>query len=157
MMAATVMMRRGVAIMPDSIRAVPTMKILERSLDLFAQRHQVLLGNVANEETPRYKAKDLEFQSVLASAVDGAPSLVAMTRPTASPDPRHLQLPVQQDAMSSPTLIDLPRTSIGLDGNTVSIEKTMAALHDNSLRYSAASQILTRKYQTLLAAIRESR
>jgi flagellar basal-body rod protein FlgB len=151
------MMSRGMPVMPDSIRQTPTMKMLERSLDLYAQRHQVLLANVANEETPRYKAKDLEFQSVLASLAARNASPQAMTRTDSVPDPRHLQLPVQQNGMSSPSVVDLPGTSTGLDRNTVSIEKTMAALHDNSLRYSAATQILSRKYQTLLTAIRESR
>ena len=133
------------------------MKMLERSLDLYAQRHQVLLANVANEETPRYKAKDLEFQSVLASLVEGSASAVTMTRTDTVPNPRHLQLPVQENGAAPAVVVDLSGTSTGLDRNTVSIEKTMAALHDNSLRYSAASQILSRKYQTLLTAIRESR
>jgi flagellar basal-body rod protein FlgB len=143
--------------MPESIRQMPTMNMLERSLDLYAQRHQVLLANVANEETPRYKAKDLEFQSVLTSLVKTSTAPMAPTRTDGHPNPRHFPLPVQSSGLSAPVVVDLPGTSTGLDRNTVSIEKTMAALHDNSLRYSASSQILSRKYQTLLTAIRESR
>ena len=139
--------------MSDLIPPTSTMKMLERSLDLMAQRHQVLLGNVANEETPRFKAKDLEFQAVLASIGQPGAGALPVTR-TAAPHPRHLLLPGQMDGTPPPVLKELPATSFGLDGNTVSIEKTMAAMHDNSTLYSAASQILSRKFQGLLAAIR---
>jgi flagellar basal-body rod protein FlgB len=133
------------------------MKLLERSLDLIAQRHQVLLGNIANEETPRFKAKDLEFQSVLNAMVRPGSNGVAMVRSDASPHPRHFPLPGYPDGINPPEMKDSPTKSPGLDGNTVSMEKTMAALHDNSTLYSAATQILTKKYQGLLAAIRDTR
>ena len=143
--------------MSELIATTPTMKMLERSLDLVAQRHQVLLANIANEETPRFKAKDLEFQSVLDSIVRPGSNGVPMAKSDAAPNPRHLPLPGQPDGINAPVMKDAPTKSPGLDGNTVSMEKTMAALHDNSTLYSAASQILARKYQGLLGAIRDSR
>jgi flagellar basal-body rod protein FlgB len=143
--------------MPDMIGQNPTMKLLERSLDLIAQRHQVLLGNVANEETPRFKAKDLEFRSVLTAITRPGTQALPVTRPDVPRHPGHLPLPGQPDGMPPPVVTELPPSSVGLDRNTVSIEKTMAALHDNSTMYSAASQILSHKYQGLLTAIRESR
>ena len=139
--------------MSELIATSPTMKLLERSLDLVAQRHQVLLGNVANEETPRFKAKDSEFQSILTSMAQPGTGAMALRRSDAAPHPRHFPLPGGPDSMAPAELKKLPRTSVGLDGNTVSIEKTMAALHDSTV-YSAASQILSRKYQGLLAAIK---
>jgi flagellar basal-body rod protein FlgB len=150
---AVVILPERTRAMSDLIPPTSTMKMLERSLDLMAQRHQVLLGNVANEETPRFKAKDLEFQAVLASIGQPGAGVLPITR-TAAPHPRHLLLPGQMDGTPPPVLKELPATSFGLDGNTVSIEKTMAAMHDNSTLYSAASQILSRKFQGLLAAIR---
>src|SRR5205807_8674690 len=85
-----------------------TMKMLERSLDLMAQRHQVLLGNVANEETPRFKAKDMEFQAVLASIGQPGAGALPVARSDAAPHPRHLLLPGQSDGMSPPLLKELP-------------------------------------------------
>src|SRR2546430_2513211 len=105
--------------MPDLIGHNPTMKLLERSLDLMAQRHQVLLGNVANEETPRFKAKDLEFQAVLASIGQPGAGALPVARSDAAPHPRHLLLPGQSDGTSPPVLKELPQTSFGLDKNTV--------------------------------------
>jgi flagellar basal-body rod protein FlgB len=143
--------------MPDLIGHNPTMKLLERSLDLMAQRLQVLLGNVANEETPRFKAKDLEFRSVLTAITQPGIHAILVTQPDVARHPGHLPLPGQGDGLPPPVVKELPPSSVGLDRNTVSIEKTMAALHDNSTMYSAASQILAHKYQGLLTAIRESR
>ena len=142
--------------MPDLIGQNPTMKLLERSLDLLAQRHQILLGNVANEETPRFKAKDLEFRSVLAAIVRPGAGALAIAKTDAQPHPGHLPLPGQSDGTPPPEVKELPPSSVGLDGNTVSIEQTMAALHKNSTLYGAASQIIAHKYQSLLAAIRGS-
>jgi flagellar basal-body rod protein FlgB len=143
--------------MSELIATSPTMKMLEKSLDLMAQRHQVLLGNVANEETPRFKAKDLEFRSVLTTMAQPGMRAVPVVGTGAAPHPRHFPLPDISTGAAAAVLEDQPRTSVGLDGNTVSIEKTMAALHDNSTLYSAATQILSRKYQALLGAIRDSR
>ena len=48
-----------------------TMQLLERSLDLRGARQQVIAANIANEETPKYRATDLNFGQALASAQRG--------------------------------------------------------------------------------------
>ena len=48
-----------------------TMQLLSRSLDLRGARQQVIAANIANEETPKYRAKDLNFGQALASAQQG--------------------------------------------------------------------------------------
>ena len=141
--------------MPDPIGQSPTVGMLERSLDLIAQRHQVLLANVANEQTPGYKAKDMDFRAALAVAAQSVTGPIVVKPSDAAPHARHLALPGM--AHGAPALVALPGTAGGLDGNTVSVEKTMAALHENSTLFAAASQILSRKYQNLLTAIKEAR
>ena len=139
----------------DPLPQSQTMKMLERALDLYAERHQVLLANVANEETPGYKAKDLEFRSVLA-AVGHPDSGGGLMRPVeAPPHPRHLPLPGGGIGTPGPTEVIVPSASSGLDRNTVSIEKTMAAMNQNGTMYAAASQILSKKYQGLISAMRD--
>jgi flagellar basal-body rod protein FlgB len=133
------------------------MRLLERSLDVIAKRHQILLGNVANEETPGYKAKDLNFMETLTAAAGRGAGPLVVNSPAAVPNPRHIPLPGTASGGPPPTVVEFPSTSGGLDGNTVSIEKTMAALNENSTLYAAASQILSKKYQGLIAAIRDSR
>src|SRR5947199_10776217 len=75
--------------MSDLIPPTLTTTMLERSLDLMAQRHQVLLGNVANEETPRFKSKDLEFQAVLTSIGQPGAGALPVARSAAAPQPPH--------------------------------------------------------------------
>ena len=143
--------------MPEPIGQNQTMRMLERSLDLIAQRHQVLLSNIANEETPGYKAKDLDFRAALAAAANPAAGPTALVHVHSAPNFRHLPLPGVEGRATAPTVITLSSARAGMDGNTVSVEKTMAALHENSTLFAAASQILGRKYQGLLSAIRETR
>lgn len=135
----------------------PAMTLLERSLDVIAKRHQVLLANVANEETPGYKAKDLDFRETLAAVGGRGAGPLSVSSPSAAPNPRHIPLPGMGLGGPPPTVVDFPSASGGLDGNTVSVEKTMAALNENSTLYAAASQILAKKYQGLIAAIRDVR
>ena len=45
-----------------------TMQLLERSLDLRGARQQVIAANIANEETPKYRATDLNFGRALTNA-----------------------------------------------------------------------------------------
>jgi flagellar basal-body rod protein FlgB len=139
--------------MPEPIGQNQTMRMLERSLDLIAQRHQVLLSNIANEETPGYKAKDLDFRAALASAAGPT----APAHGYSAPHARHLPLPGVAGRAAAPTVITLPSSRTGLDGNTVGVEKTMAALHENSTLFAAAGQILSKKYQGLLSALKETR
>ena len=143
--------------MPEPIGQNQTMRMLERSLDLIAQRHQVLLSNIANEETPGYKARDLDFRAALASAAGPAAGTAAPAPASGAPHARHLPLPGVAGRPAAPTVITLPSSRAGLDGNTVGIEKTMAALHENSTLFAAAGQILSKKYQGLLSALKETR
>ena len=52
-----------------------TIKILERSLDLRAERHNIILSNIANIDTPNYKAKDIVFESELKKSMESNASL----------------------------------------------------------------------------------
>jgi len=143
--------------MADPIGQTPTIRMLEQSLNLLAQRHRVLLANIANEETPGYQARDLDFRATLAAATGLSAGSVALTPGVQAPHRRHLSVLGSARPTPTPTVIPVPSSQAGLDGNTVGIEKTMAALHENSTLFSAASQILSRKYQGLLSAIRETR
>src|SRR5690348_3859837 len=49
-----------------------TMGLLERAMDLRGARQRVIASNVANEETPGYRAKDLQFKDALSHASKGA-------------------------------------------------------------------------------------
>ncbi|MCP9454620.1 MAG: flagellar basal body rod protein FlgB [Nitrospira sp.] len=130
-----------------------TMQLLERTLDLRSARHRVIASNVANEETPGYRATELNFLAQLRSAYRGGPPVgltATHTRHFGRTDARGFE------AVSG-TLSPVPAGDLPLDGNSVNVELEMAKLSDNVMQYNAAATILARKFQGLLTAIREGR
>ncbi|BAM05989.1 flagellar basal body rod protein FlgB [Leptospirillum ferrooxidans] len=113
-----------------------TVYLLKRDLDLRAQRHMLLISNIANQDTPGYQAKDLSFKSALARAV---------AEPTRD----------SIDRVSGEILVN-PDETVGNDLNTVNIEMEMQKLASNTGNYNAAAQMVSWKYRLLGDAIRGS-
>jgi flagellar basal-body rod protein FlgB len=130
-----------------------TMSLLEKALDLRGSRHQVIAANIANEETPGYRAKELRFLDTLASAVHGRDGVALRVT-----DIRHLG-PRGENGIArvAGKLADVPTGDLPLDANSVNLELEMAKLSDNAMHYSTASQIVALRYRQLLSAIRDSR
>lgn len=125
--------------------------LLERSLDFRARRNAALAGNIANIETPGYKAKDLVFEKALGEALkDQAPSPLTMT------NPRHLDgrtaTPLSQ---VQPRLIQSANAVGSVDGNSVDLEREMAKLAENQIAYQSLAQMISHKFLQLRTVIRE--
>jgi len=105
-------------------------------LDAVVLRQEAIASNIANLETPGYKRIDL------------APSFqTELQRACASGDS-------QQIAQLSPTLATDPNAvPQGLDGNTVSLEKELAQLNQNTLTHSLETQLVTNTLYRLKMAI----
>src|SRR6185437_9182760 len=109
-------------------------------------RMEVLADNLANVDTPNYKARDVDFRSALAAASGAdAPLHLATT------DSRHLGT----DATSSADAALKYRVPLApsLDGNTVDAQQEQAAFADNTVRYQATLTLLTTRLMILLTAI----
>jgi flagellar basal-body rod protein FlgB len=125
--------------------------LLEKSLDFRAQRNMLLSSNVANIETPGYKARDLVFEGELGLAMKAnVPGPLDVT------NPRHLDgrnlTPLDR---VKPQLI-LSANAVGsVDGNSVDLEKEMAKLGENQVAFQALTQMMTQKFLQLRSAIRE--
>lgn len=118
----------------------PVEKVLQRGLDVAALRHQVIANNIANVDTPRYKAKDVTFELSLKWALSEAEKLTPATVDSASP-----------------TLYTVPAASFRNDGNTVDIDWETVKLAQNTGRFSAFSDILRRRFSLQRYVIREGR
>lgn len=130
-----------------------TMQLLERTLDLRSERHRVIASNLANEETPGYRAAELSFLDQLRSAYRGrVPVVLAATHA------RHFGLSGEPGfGAVAGKLSEVPAGDLPLDDNSVNLELEMAKLSDNVMQYNAAATILSRKFQALLNAVREGR
>lgn len=130
-----------------------TMRLLQRTLDLRSARQRVISSNLANEETPGYRASELTFMDQLQSAHKGRlPIVLAATQS------RHFGVHGPQGVQAvSGKLSEVPAGDLPLDANSVNLELEMAKLSENAMQYNAAATILAKKFHGLLNVIREGR
>lgn len=117
------------------------------SLGVRAQRQQVLATNIANADTPNYKARDLDFSSQLQAAsarFASAASGVAQTHAA--------HLSTQATAGRAALLYRIARQD-SIDGNTVEPDTERALFADNALRYEAGVSAVNGKIKDLLAVL----
>ncbi len=119
-----------------------------KALRVGAERLEVLAGNVANADTPGYKARDIDFRSILARE-SGAGSTGGVTLSTTSPG----HLPATGNAAAPELLYRIPGQP-SLDGNTVDGDREKAAFLEASVRYQASLDFVGGKIATLRKALR---
>ncbi len=125
-----------------------TIGLLGRSLDLRAAEQRAIVSNIANNETPGYKARDVDFGEMLESAAgDGVPRVRLIAT-----DPAHFGA---KDKARGIKMVERPAGETGLDGNTVDIEDEMARLSGNYMMYNMSAKLLKKKFSMLMTAIKE--
>lgn len=119
--------------------------ISAQSLQLQAQRAQVLAANIANADTPNYKARDVDFRAVLAAAGEAAPALKMSTT-----SPQHLPSEATTAAAEPKYRIPLAPS---LDGNTVDVQIEQAAFAETTVRYRSSLEFVNDTFRGLMLAI----
>jgi len=115
-----------------------------QALTLRSRRAEVLAQNLANADTPHYRARDIDFRAVLADA--GGVTRLRATHPG------HID-----DGMPGSGDIDLmyrQPTQPSLDQNTVDVAAERARFVDNSLRYQASLRFLDGRLSGIKSALR---
>ena len=121
-----------------------------RALELRGQRAELLARNLANADTPGYKARDVDFRTLLASeAGAGAPVNLARTAG------RHLPAAGAVGGFEDVTLKYRVPSQPSLDGNTVDEQMERGEFASNSVRYMASLQFLEKKVSGLIRTLRE--
>ena len=124
----------------------------ETALSLRAQRQELLASNIANADTPNFKARDIDFSSALQGALAKA---AQPGGPLSTTAPAH----IANGAADGKTLADgtpvLYRTITqgAVDGNTVDMDTERTQFADNGLRYEAGITMINHQIRNLLAAI----
>lgn len=101
-------------------------------MDVAAFRHKVLASNIANADTPGYKAKDISFQQELDRAVNTGKAGAYRVEET-------------------------PSTMPNRDGNTVNLDIEMAKVAENTLLYNTATQLMAMRVRMVKDIIRGGR
>jgi flagellar basal-body rod protein FlgB len=129
--------------MPSELDRV--FSVHQAALTLRGHRSQVLASNIANADTPGYKARDVDFKSVLAEA-SGVQSLVRTS-------PRHLPIGATSPNGNSGELVYRTVAQASIDNNTVDVNVERAQFADNAMRYEASLTFINAKIKSLLTAL----
>jgi flagellar basal-body rod protein FlgB len=122
----------------------PITLILEKAVYGSSLRHNAIVNNISNINTPGYKRVDVDFKTSLQAAVN------------------NLQEGKKDEALktikqSMPEILDDSSSSVRLDGNGVDIDSEMATLAENTLEYSVFVKLLAQKFEGLRTVISEGK
>lgn len=117
-----------------------------QALKIRGRRTEVLASNLANADTPGYKARDVDFESALKQADAGGRTLTTT-------QPGHIRTGTGGGAAGGPLLYRVPLQP-SQDGNTVDTQREQAAFSENAIRYQASLEFLGGRISSLVDAIK---
>lgn len=119
--------------------------MLEKSLDVYNFKHQVISNNIANANTPGYKRKDVKFNTMLENLLAKEKKATKMNLK------RGLELNFQNFISVDNS------TSFRIDGNNVDIDKELAVLAENTIMFNSLVQQINSQLSQVRLAINEGR
>lgn len=122
---------------------------LQKSMDLYLQRNNALTSNLANIETPGYRAVDVNFGSELEKAFNGS----VTNEPISKTNAKHLDI----ESSSRSHLVPDYSGPTRADGNNVDLDIQVGKMLFTNSEYSKATQILRKELSLIKYAIREAR
>lgn len=128
-----------------SINFDKALGIHQQAVTFRAKRAELLANNIANADTPGYKAKDVEFKDVMSTTIAGRASQLKTSHAHhISTNKGFVDADMQYRIPSQPSL----------DGNTVDSQQEIAAYSENAIRYMASLQFLNSRFKGLMTALR---
>jgi len=137
--------------MPPVQQFDTTIQLLQKVLDLRSKNQEIISANIANAETPGYKALSFDFEDELKSAMDEGG-----LRPVAT-NARHFAITPSRINDIQGKITEKPDTTGIGDRNTVSVDKEMVKLSENEILYEAAVAMLNKKLSILKYAANDGR
>ena len=124
------------------------LSVYSQALNLRSQRHQVLASNIANADTPNYKARDFNFESAMQHALAGRSNAgcVQMAQTARG----HL---AGASGNGAAALKYRSETQSAVDGNTVDMDVERTQIADNALQYQILTQLIGDKFKGIRSAL----
>jgi len=122
----------------------PIIAALEKAASGASLKHEAILNNISNVNTPGYKRSDVEFKSELSRVMGKTGNL----------DKNQL---LEKIRSADPDIIKETNTSLRPDGNNVDIDKEMSYLAENALEYNTYLSLLSKRFKILKTVISEGR
>ena len=116
-------------------------QLLEQIIKTSALRHKVLASNIANVDTPGYKAKDVLFKDEISNQTIGITNT----------NPNHIQ--GTKNIKEAGGMVPVERSSFE-DGNNVVLDMELANMTENALLYEAGVRLLSKKLMIYKNAIK---
>jgi flagellar basal-body rod protein FlgB len=139
------------------------MRFQETALNLREKRQQVLASNIANADTPNYKARDIDFNKALQTALSNSGGGTVSSASAASAASGLTKTTITHLSGNAPTgsagsidgtpLLYSNPAQGSIDGNTVDMDMQRNAFTDNAMRYEASLTFLSSKIKSMLTAI----
>lgn len=129
--------------MADFISDSKIFNLLETSLDIRMKRQSVIASNIANHETPGYRATDIDFRASLKASLG---NLASKDLQLLTTDSKHISTSMGNQGLE---LITSDSASVGNDDNTVDIDSEFGKLEKNSMMYGITIEMLVYKFRLL--------
>ncbi len=117
-----------------------TIQALATSLNFRKMRQELISSNIANAETPGYRAKRLDFEDALARALDVDGQMGMKTG-----NPGHFNVGSGGFSNLKPEIYEDVTGIVSEDGNNVDRDRELALMAENQLLYEASVQLLNKK------------
>jgi flagellar basal-body rod protein FlgB len=130
-------------------------QVLQAALSGLAARQRAISDNVANVDTPGFKASRVEFEQALKAAMgreDGRPRVLMLTQVE-----HGLPITGSEAAALKPQMFISNDTARRLDGNNVDIDQEMVKLAETNLTYNALAQVTNNRLQLLRTIVNDGR
>jgi flagellar basal-body rod protein FlgB len=124
-------------------------KLLHTALDGLAARQRAISDNVANVDTPGFKASRVEFEGALkqATGASDAPKMAPVKNAVAGPG----------EESSGPQVVRTSNLTRRSDGNNVDVDEEMVSLAETNVTYNAVAQLVSARLKLIRTAIYEGR
>lgn len=123
----------------------------QKALGLRATRQELLSGNIANADTPGFKARDFSFAKALQNATSASTTIRSDLATTSA---RHIPASDFRSVASVSADYRIPQQP-SIDGNTVDMDTERMQFIDNAIRYDAGLTFINEQIRFMLSAIRE--
>ena len=130
--------------MPSTLNSIdPLFGMHAEALRVHRQRMELIASNLANADTPNFKAKDLDFQTMLTQAAGAG-------GPLETTHAGHIKT---AGAGGANNIVTREPSQNSLDGNTVDAQREQAAFADSAVHYQASLMFAESRVRGLLSAI----
>lgn len=125
------------------------LQFTQTALNVRAFRQEILASNIANADTPHYKARDIDFKSAMASAMGRAPNMGPL--PLAKTEDGHLDASGANRFGAAVKYRGELQSSV--DGNTVNMDTERSAFAENAVQMEALMTFVNQQFKMMNAAL----